>query len=101
MGLPEEEQGKVMHSQLTGPDGLVLMGADSPSHMEQHAMTGFSVSLSGDDEATLRGWWTALTDGAELGVPLEVAPWGDAFGMLTDRFGVPWLVNITGAASDG
>jgi len=37
-----------------------------------------------------------LLVGGSVSMPLEKAPWGDAFGMLTDKFGVPWLVNITG-----
>jgi len=59
--------------------------------------SSISVSLSGSaaDDATLRGYWTALLVGGSLTVPLEVAPWGDAFGMLTDRFGTAWLVNIS------
>jgi PhnB protein len=55
------------------------------------------VSLSGTDEAALTGYWDKLKDGASVTQALEKAPWGDSFGMLTDRFGVGWLVNITGA----
>jgi PhnB protein len=53
-----------------------------------------SVSLSGDDETELRGYWDGLADGATVLQPLEKAPWGGSFGMLKDRFGVTWLVNI-------
>jgi PhnB protein len=90
----------VMHAQLEGP-GLTLMGADVPRHMDYNGISGFSVSLSGsnDDDATLRGYWDKLADGGTIVQPLEVAPWGDAFGMLVDRFGVSWLVNIGGAAA--
>lgn len=98
MGVPEAGQANVMHAQLLGPDGLALMGADAPTPMEPGAPAGFAVSLSGDDEAILRGWWEALAEGAEIREPLAVAPWGDAFGMLRDRFGVEWMVNIAGAA---
>jgi PhnB protein len=55
-----------------------------------------SVSLSGDDDAELRGYWEKLSDGGTVTVPLEHAPWGDTFGMCTDKFGVAWLVNIAG-----
>jgi PhnB protein len=97
MQVGEGEEDLVMHGQLEGPDGLLLMGADVPSHMPHTpGENSFSVSLSGDDEATLTGWWTALLDGATVTQPLEKAPWGDSFGMLTDRFGVSWLVNISG-----
>jgi PhnB protein len=56
-----------------------------------------SVSLSGEDDSELRGYWEKLTEGASITEPLETAPWGDAFGMLTDRFGISWLVNIAGS----
>jgi PhnB protein len=90
---------KVMHSQLEAPNGLVLMAADTPSSMEVPTGAGFSISLSGDadDDAVLRGYWDELSSGGTVTVPLEVAPWGDAFGMCVDRFGVNWLVNIAAA----
>jgi PhnB protein len=94
MGLPESEQDKVMHSQLVTGDGLTLMAADVPESMEIGA--NGTVSLSGDDDAALRGYWDGLVDGGSVTVPLEKAPWGDSFGMCTDRFGVAWMVNIAG-----
>jgi PhnB protein len=99
LGAPVEEHEKelVMHSQLEAPNGIVLMGADTPSHMDFAEGRNGSVSLSGDDEPTLRGYWDKLAEGGEVGMPLEKAPWGDTFGMCTDRFGVPWLVNIAGS----
>jgi len=93
------ENDLIMHGQLDGPSGLTLMGADTPKHVEYREPAGFSVSLSGEDEATLRGYWDKLVDGGTVVQPLEVAPWGDAFGMLTDRYGISWLVNISGAAA--
>jgi PhnB protein len=93
------EADKVMHSMLEAPNGLVLMAADTPNSMDLAAGSNFSVSLSGDDEADLRGYWEKLTDGGTVTVPLEKAPWGDSFGMCVDRFGVPWMVNIAGAGS--
>ena len=86
----------VMHAMLEAPNGLVLMAADTPPDME--TSENGSVSLSGDDEATLRGWWDALSAGGTVDVPLEKAPWGDSFGMCNDKFGVHWLVNITASA---
>ena len=100
-GMPvgEGEEDLVMHGQLDVDGAPVLMGSDVPSHMGYTpGENTFSVSLSGDDEATLTGWFTALSDGATVTQPLEKAPWGDSFGMLQDRFGVSWLVNISGSA---
>jgi PhnB protein len=89
---------KVMHSQLETPDGLVIMGADTPAGMEHRPQSGVSVSLSGDDEGKLRGYWDRLSEGGAVTVPFEKAPWGDTFGMCVDRFGTSWMVNATGQA---
>jgi PhnB protein len=93
------EADKVMHGQLTAPGGLVLMASDTPNGMDYSPGSAHSVSLSGgpDDQAELTRFWEGLSDGATITMPLGVAPWGDAFGMLVDRFGVSWLVNIAGS----
>ena len=88
------EQHKIMHAQLETPDGLVLMGADTPEGMEYRPQAGISVSLSGDDEARLRGCWERLSEGGSVTMPFEKAPWGDTFGMCVDRFGTNWQVNV-------
>ena len=101
-GMPVEpgEEELVMHSQLVTPD-LTLMGADTPSHMGYAEPAGFSVSLSGDDDDTLQGWWDGLSADGKVNVPLEKAPWGDTFGMRTDKYGIDWLVNIAGPENRG
>jgi PhnB protein len=98
-GAPVEDNEKdlVMHSQLES-SGIVLMGADTPSHMDYSEGKNGSISLSGDDEATLRRYWDGLSAGGDVGVPLDKATWGDTFGMCVDKFGVSWLVNIAGSA---
>jgi PhnB protein len=90
------EKDKIMHSQLLTDSGYALMGADTPTSMAFNPGDTYAVSLSGDDEDELRGYWDGLSDGADVTMPLEKAPWGDSFGMLTDRFGVRWMVNIAG-----
>lgn len=97
-GMPHDpaESDRIMHSQLETAGGLVLMASDVPSSMDLNAGNNYSVSLSGDDEAELRGFWDKLSEGASVTVPLERAPWGDSFGMLVDRYGVHWMVNIAG-----
>jgi PhnB protein len=67
--------------------------------MEYTPGSNYSVSLSGDDDAELRGYWEKLSDGGTVTMPLEKAPWGDSFGMCVDKYGVSWLVNISGAES--
>lgn len=100
-GLPHDDEvnpDHLMHGALQGDNGIILMAADAPPSMNAPASTT-AISLSGDDDATLRGYFDALSDGATNVMPLNQAPWGDTFGMLTDKFGVPWMVNILGPAS--
>lgn len=89
---------KIMHGMLITPGGLILMGADTPAHMEYASGASISISLSGEDETELRGYYDKLvSDGGRVTVPMEKAPWGDVFGMCTDQFGIDWLVNVNGA----
>lgn len=95
-GRPDApESDKIMHGMLEAPNGFTLMGADTPPGMEYQGGGGFSVSLSGEDETELRGYWEKISAGGTVSVPLDKQMWGDVFGMCTDRFGVPWMVNIS------
>ena len=97
-GMPDTpDADKVMHAQLETPQGFTLMGADPAPGTDADPQGRVSVSLSGDDGDELRGWWDKLADGATVPVPLEKQMWGDEFGMLIDRFGTTWMVNIAGA----
>ena len=90
------EDDLVMHSRLMTPSGFVLMGSDTPDRMPYNPGDTISVSLGGEERAELEGYWAALSEGATILQPLTQAPWGDSFGMLRDKFGVTWLVNIAG-----
>lgn len=92
---PDEQQ-KIMHSMLTSDDGIVFMASDTPKGMEHKIGNNISMSLSGDDAVRLTSYFDKLAQGGTVVMPLEKAPWGDTFGMLTDKFGVNWLVNIAG-----
>ncbi|HVU71149.1 MAG TPA: VOC family protein [Ktedonobacteraceae bacterium] len=93
---PSEDE-KIMHAVLEADNGIVFMAADTPNGMEYRAGTTMNMSLSGDNETELRGYYEKLAAGGTVRMPLEQAPWGDTFGMLSDKFGVAWLVNIAGA----
>jgi len=93
---------QVMHAQLQTPGGMALMGADAPPEMVQVTFgDNVSVSLSGgpEDSDELHGWFAALAEAGDVRHPLEAAPWGDEFGMLVDRFGIGWMVNVGGQPS--
>jgi PhnB protein len=90
---------KIMHGSLEGDDGFAIMVSDVPPGMEHQSGTNVSISLSGDDAATLRGYWEGLSADGVVTVPLEKQMWGDEFGQCNDKFGVAWMVNIAGEAA--
>jgi PhnB protein len=86
---------KIMHSQLETDRGFTLMASDTPSEMGRTPGDNITISLSGEDGGELRGYWEKLSDGGNVTMPMEKQMWGDEFGMCVDRFGIPWMVNIT------
>jgi PhnB protein len=89
------EDNKIMHAMLEAGNGLTFMAADTPNSMTHHPQSNISLSLSGDNEPELRGYFEKLSAGGTIVLPLEKAPWGDIFGMCTDKFGVSWIVNVS------
>lgn len=85
----------VMHAMLETDRGFTLMASDLPPGMDHNPGTNIALSLSGDDADELRGYWEKLSDGGMVTMPLEKQVWGDEFGMCTDAYGVPWMVNIS------
>jgi PhnB protein len=95
-GAPDApEADKIMHGMLETDRGFTLMASDVPPGVEHNPGSNITVSLSGDDADELRDYWEKLSAGGSVSVPLEKQMWGDEFGMCEDRFGVPWMVNIT------
>ena len=90
----------IMHAQLETPSGFTLMASDTPPGMERQEGSSITVSLSGDDADDLRGYFAKLSEGGTVTMPLEKQMWGDEYGALTDRFGVPWMANISGGSTD-
>jgi PhnB protein len=90
------EDNLIMHSVLEADNGITFMASDTPNRMEYRPGTNMSMSLSGDNEAELKAYFEKLSAGGMVTMPLEKAIWGDSFGMCTDKYGVQWLVNITG-----
>jgi len=88
---------QIMHAMLETPTGYTLMASDTPPGMQHRKGSAITISLSGDDADTLRGYWEGLSADGTVDLPLETQVWGDTFGQCTDRFGISWMVNIAGA----
>ena len=92
--VPEDWSEKVMHGSVT-VGGQVLMGGDvAPERYE--APKGFSLSLQIKSTAEAERIFPRLADGGEVLVPLDQTFWAERFGMVVDRFGVPWMINCEG-----
>ena len=88
---PDAPQDAIMHAALTRPDGGLLMASDDPSGTDGPKV-GVSVSYSAADPDEAARVFKALADGGETTLPLGETSWSPAFGMCTDRFGIPWMV---------
>lgn len=82
---------KIMHARLVVGD-TVLMGSDRPPD-DREPVSGFSVSLNVDRIADAERVFAALADRGEVRLPLQQTFWAVRFGMLVDRFGIPWMIN--------
>jgi PhnB protein len=92
--MPESDQKKIMHVSLETPKGT-LMGSDHLDFMGEKFQAGnnFSLSLHPGSEQEATQLFNGLSAGGKVILPLEKVFWGAFFGMLTDKFGIKWLVN--------
>lgn len=90
----------VMHAALATPDGFHLFASDHVEGMAPYNPgTNVQMSLSGDDNKRLRGFYQALAADGEVVVPLEKQIWGDEYGQLVDKYGLIWHVNLASGSA--
>ncbi len=89
---PEDWKDRTMHARMEAR-GLTLMGSDMPPGMPFEGYKGFSLSVSVHDTAEGERLFQALSEGGRVTMPYAATFWSPGFGMLVDRFGVPWMVN--------
>ena len=94
MPVPEQDLDKIMHGYLKGDNGIELMASDAMSRMPTPAGAQIQLSVSGDDDELLKSYWDKLSEGGQVTVPMDKAPWGDTFGMLVDKYGISWMIDI-------
>lgn len=85
---------KVMHAMLTTDRGYILMASDTAPGMQYRPGDTITCSLSGDPGEGLEKAWEKLSDGGTVTMAFQKQMWGDLFGMCTDKFGIPWMVDI-------
>jgi PhnB protein len=89
--VPTEWRNKILHARLIVGDE-VLMGSDAPPDRYEEPK-GFSVTLGVDDPANAERVFHALAENGTVRMPLQQTFWAARFGMLVDRFGIPWMIN--------
>ena len=89
--VPPDWRAKILHARLNVGDA-VLMASDSPPGM-QEKMQGISVALVLEDPDEAERIFNAFAEGGTVTMPLTETFWAKKFGMLTDRFGTPWMIN--------
>ena len=96
-GVPGDpaEADQVMWGQVDAPNGFRVMAYDVPSSRPwSRGEDPFFVSVRGDSADEVAALWERLADGATVRVPLSPSPWTPLYGMLTDRFGVTWVLDV-------
>ncbi|MFI6495376.1 VOC family protein [Streptomyces sp. NPDC050564] len=92
----ESEADWVMWGEVVSDDGFHVMAYDVPSQLAwSQEGNPFFVSVRGDDAGEISTLWQKLSEGSTVVRPLEAAQWGPLYGMLTDRFGVTWVLDVT------
>jgi len=89
----EEMRSKIMYAKLDGD--IVLLASDNPHNTETKNTGQFGLSLEGFEETVLTGYFEKLSENGQITAPLIKQFWGDTFGMVTDQFGISWMVTIT------
>jgi PhnB protein len=92
--VPAEWRKKILHARLVVGDA-VLMGGDMPPERYE-APKGFSVTIGVTEPAEAERIFKALSEQGTVTMPLQQTFWAVRFGMLVDRFGIPWMVNCEG-----
>jgi PhnB protein len=90
--VPAEWRDKVMHASVSIGGQMVLMGSDAPPDRYK-APQGITVSLGIAEPAEADRVFAALAEGGTVTMPIQETFWALRFGMLTDQFGIPWMVN--------
>jgi PhnB protein len=93
--LPPGSENKVMHASFKVGDTDVMLSDGRCSGKPNFA--GFSLSITAPDEAAARRMFSALAEGGSVTMPIGKTFWSPCFGMLTDRFGVGWMLNVVAA----
>lgn len=84
---------RILNAQLELPGGVFLYGGDTPPGMPHQGVHGFSITLNYDTTEEAEAIFNKLSEGGSVTMPFSPTFWAEKFGMLTDKFGVHWIIN--------
>ena len=90
-GMPAEHGDRVMHANFKSPSISLMASGARPT--TQYGEGRISLSLGGDDVAESQRVWDALAKDGKIEMPFDDMFWGAKFGMLTDKYGIDWMLN--------
>ncbi|MDR9416609.1 MAG: VOC family protein [Gracilimonas sp.] len=92
MPVDDDHKQKIMHGELKA-DGITIMFSDGAPHKEITDGNNVQLSINLDSEEEQDRIFDALADGGKITMPLEITFWGARYGMVTDKFGIRWMLN--------
>jgi PhnB protein len=97
MPVPEGDKNKVMHVSLPIGEHSILMGSDTIEGFGPLLKEGnnFSLSFDAESEAHADKMFNALSEDGNVVMPMDKSFWGSYFGMLTDKFGINWMISFS------
>ena len=97
--VPPGSEDKVMHASFRVGDTEVMLSDGFCSGTPK--FNGFSLAIGAVDEAVARRYFDALSEGGTVTMPLSATFWSPCFGMLTDRFGLGWMISVEAKEARG
>jgi PhnB protein len=91
--MPKQHEDRILHARLALPGGGYLYAGDCPPHMPYQGIKGVGLTLNFDTVDQAQRVFNALAEGGSISMPLQPMFWAKIWGMLSDRFGTPWIIN--------
>ena len=91
--IPKEHRHRIMHARLRFADGSYLFAGDAPAQEPYQGIKSVSIVLNYPTLAEAERVFRTLADGGKVTMPQQPTMWARSCGMLTDRFGTPWIIN--------
>jgi len=91
--IPPEHAHRILHARLRFDDGSCIYAGDAPMHLPYEGIKGVTLVMNYTSIAEAEAVFNSLSDGGTVTMPFQPAFWSKAAGMVTDRFGTPWVIN--------